>query len=58
MRYFLALGKSPSACHLVKFTALGGAVIGKKQCEKLRHSIMSLDSAKSVAELLELTVAH
>jgi 2-methylcitrate dehydratase len=42
----------------VKFTALGGDVIGKKQCEKLRHCIMSLDSAKDVGELLELTVAN
>jgi hypothetical protein len=42
----------------VKFTALGGDVIGKKQCEKLRHCIMNIDSAKSVDELLALTIAR
>src|SRR5213078_384904 len=42
----------------VKFTALGSDVIGKKQCEKLRHCIMSLDSAEKVDELLELTIAR
>jgi 2-methylcitrate dehydratase len=41
----------------VKFTALGGDVIGKDQCEKLQKCIMSLDSAHNVAELLELTKA-
>src|SRR5262249_16733509 len=40
----------------VKFTALAGDVIGKDQCEKLRHCIMNIDSAKKVDELLELTV--
>ena len=42
----------------VKFTALGGDVIGKDQCEKLRKCIMNLDSAKTVDELLELTIAR
>jgi 2-methylcitrate dehydratase len=42
----------------VKFTALASDVIGKEQCEKLRHCIMNVDSAKSVDELLELTVAR
>ena len=42
----------------VKFIALGGDVIGKKQCEKLRHCIMSIDSANNVDELLALTIAH
>jgi 2-methylcitrate dehydratase len=42
----------------VKFTALGSDVIGKDQCEKLRKCIMSIDSAKKVDELLELTIAH
>jgi hypothetical protein len=42
----------------VKFTALGGDVIGKDQCEKLRKCIMNLDSAKTVGELLELTIAR
>jgi len=41
----------------VKFDALGGDVIGKDQCEKLRHCIMNLDDAKKVDELLELTIA-
>ena len=36
----------------VKFTALGGDVIGKKQCEKLRQCIMNFDSAEKVDELL------
>jgi 2-methylcitrate dehydratase PrpD len=42
----------------VKFTALGGDVIGKDQCKKLRHCIMNLDSAKTVDKLLELTIAR
>jgi len=42
----------------VKFTALGGDVIGKEQCEKLRKCIMNLDSAKKVDELLDLTIAR
>jgi 2-methylcitrate dehydratase len=42
----------------VKFTALGGDVIGKKQCDKLRHCIMNLDSAEKLDELLALTIAH
>jgi len=42
----------------VKFTALGGDVIGKKQCEKLRQCVMNLDAAEKVDELLELTIAR
>ena len=42
----------------VKFTALGGDVIGKKQCEKLRHCIMSMENVAKVEELLELTIAR
>src|SRR5213592_2695112 len=42
----------------VKFTALGGDVIGKDQCEKLRKCIMNIDSAENIYELLELTVAR
>jgi 2-methylcitrate dehydratase len=42
----------------VKFNALGGDVIGKGQCEKLRHCIMNLDTAKNVEELLALTIAR
>ena len=34
-----------------------GDVIGKKQCEKLRQCIMSIDSANNVDELLALTIA-
>jgi len=41
----------------VKFKALGGDVIGKKQCEKLRQCIMNIDSASTVDELLDLTIA-
>src|SRR5438045_8092869 len=40
----------------VKFNALGADVIGKEQCEKLRKCIMSIDSAKTVDELLALTI--
>jgi 2-methylcitrate dehydratase len=42
----------------VKFNALGGDVIGKDQCEKLRQCIMSLETAKTLDELLELTIAR
>jgi 2-methylcitrate dehydratase len=42
----------------VKFTALGGDVIGKPQCERLRRRIMNLDTARSVDQLLELTIAR
>jgi 2-methylcitrate dehydratase len=42
----------------VKFTALGGDIIGKDQCEKLRKCIMNLDAATKVDELLELTIAR
>jgi 2-methylcitrate dehydratase len=42
----------------VKFTALGGDVIGKEQCEKLRTCIMSLENAATLDELLALTVAR
>ena len=41
----------------VKFNALGGDVIGKKQCEKLRHCIMNLENAGKLDELLALTIA-
>jgi len=42
----------------VKFNALGGDVIGKDRSKKLQESIMSLDSAKTVDELLDLTIAR
>jgi 2-methylcitrate dehydratase len=41
----------------VKFTALGGDVIGKEQCKKLQKFIMSMDSAKKLGGLFELTTA-
>lgn len=42
----------------VKLNALGGDVIGKEQCEKLRQCIMNLDAADNVDELLALTIAR
>jgi hypothetical protein len=42
----------------VKFTALGGDVIGKDQCKKLQRFIMSMDSAETVDGLFELTTAR
>ena len=42
----------------VKFTALGGDVIGKDQCEKLQKGIMNLESLGKLEELLELTIAR
>jgi 2-methylcitrate dehydratase len=41
----------------VKFNALGGDVVGKEQCEKLRHCVMNLENAARLDELLELTIA-
>jgi len=40
------------------FTALGGDVIGKDQCEKLQKFIMSIETAKNLGELFELTTAR
>jgi hypothetical protein len=42
----------------VKFTALGGDVIGKKQCETLRQFIMNLENAGKLDELVALTIAR
>jgi hypothetical protein len=42
----------------VKFTALGGDVIGEDQCEKLRQCIMNLENAEKLDELLALTIAR
>jgi 2-methylcitrate dehydratase len=42
----------------VKFTALGGDVIGKDQCKKLQRFIMSLDTAETLDQLFELTTAR
>src|SRR6202045_4557411 len=41
----------------VKFTALGGAVIGKERCKKLQHCIMNIDGAKNFDEFFELATA-
>jgi 2-methylcitrate dehydratase len=42
----------------VKFTALGGDIIGQDQCQKLQSFIMSLDTAKNLGGLFELTTAR
>src|SRR5947208_15548804 len=42
----------------VKFTALGGDVIGKDQCKKLQSLIMSMDTAEKLDRLFELTTAR
>ncbi|PYJ64208.1 MAG: MmgE/PrpD family protein, partial [Verrucomicrobia bacterium] len=42
----------------VKFTALGGEVIGKERCKKLQKFIMSLESVDKLDGLFELTTAR
>jgi 2-methylcitrate dehydratase len=42
----------------VKFTALGGDVIGKDQCKKLQSFIMSMETAKDFSGLFELTTVR
>jgi len=42
----------------VKFTALGGDVIGKDQCKELQKFIMSIDTADKLGGLFELTTAR
>src|SRR5438477_11059 len=42
----------------VKFTALGGNVIGQDQCKKLQKFIMSIENAKNLDGLFELTTAR
>lgn len=42
----------------VKFTALGGDVIGRDQCAKLQKFIMSMETAKNLGGLFELTTAR
>src|SRR6478672_3510600 len=42
----------------VKFTALGGDVIGKDQCKKLQKFIMSMETAEKLDGLFELTTAR
>ena len=39
----------------VKFTALGGDVVGKEQCKKLQSYIMSMETARDFGGLFELT---
>src|SRR5437763_9592254 len=48
----------PEAEIAVKFTALGGNVIGKDQCKKLQKFIMSMESAEKLEGLFELTTAR
>ena len=42
----------------VKFTALGGDVIGNDECQKLQKFIMSMETAGNLNELFELTTAR
>ncbi len=42
----------------VKFTALGGDVIGKDQCKRLQSFIMNLETAKDLGGLFELTTVR
>ncbi len=42
----------------VKFTALGGDVIGKDQCKKLQGVIMNMESAENFRGLFDLTTAR
>jgi len=42
----------------VKFNALGGDVIGKEQCKKLQSFIMSIETARTLGGLFQLTTAR
>ena len=42
----------------VKFTALGGDIVGKEQCKKLQSFIMSMETAENLGGLFELTTAR
>jgi hypothetical protein len=42
----------------VKFTALGGDVIGQEQCKKAQRYIMSLETAENLSGLFSLTTAR
>jgi len=42
----------------VKFTALGGDVIGRDQCKKLQKCIMSIETADKLDGLFALTTAR
>jgi len=41
----------------VKFNALGAAVIGQSQCDRLREAIMGMEKLKTVDGMMQLTVA-
>ena len=41
----------------VKFTALVGDIVGQEQCKKLQSFIMSMETAKNLGGLFELTTA-
>lgn len=41
----------------VKFNALGGDIIGQEQCKELQSFIMSMETAKNLGGLFELTTA-
>ncbi len=41
----------------VKFNALGAAVVGKEQCDRLRAAIMGMEKAKDFKELFTLATA-
>jgi hypothetical protein len=42
----------------LKFTALGGDVIGQDQCKKLQRFIMSIETAQTPGRLFELTTSR
>jgi hypothetical protein len=42
----------------VKFTALGGDVVGKDQCQRLQKFIMSIETSVKLDGLFELTTAR
>ena len=42
----------------VKFTALGGEVIGKENCQKAQKFIMSIETAKDFSGLFALTTVR
>jgi len=42
----------------VKFTALGGDVVGRDQCKNLQKFIMSMETAEKLGGLFELATAR
>src|SRR5947208_967302 len=42
----------------VKFTALGGDVIGQEQCKRLQRCIMNIENAENLDELFQLATAR